>query len=242
MMMNFSINKCKKRRESPQSVSNGWCNSISSVGKEKITPSCVQDSHHVLFSAWLVGGLTDAAATQLVISTLPQLGAGWRTDNRVRGLQEDRIQQQQHQHQPQRASRLSLPGAGGESDRWDRNTSAHKHQTAAARRSAHMKGSDIRRSAVGTHRDDFADGVRLKCFFSVSFLSLPPFGSVRTEAPCGEQERPHVEGNTRRRADSHSPRCDITLVASDAQLNWLFFFLLFHQNSNFLVWIYDGNI
>lgn len=153
----------------------------------------------------------------------------------MRGLQEDRIQQQQHQHQPQRASRLSLPGAGGESDRWDRNTSAHKHQTAAARRSAHMKGSDIRRSAVGTHRDDFADGVRLKCFFSVSFLSLPPFGSVRTEAPCGEQERPHVEGNTRRRADSHSPRCDITLVASDAQLNWLFFFLLFHQNSNFLV-------
>ena len=80
-----------------------------------------------------------------------------------------------------------------------------------------MKGSDISRSAVGTHRDDFADGVRLKCFFfSDSFLSLPPFGSVRTEAPCGEQERPHVEGNTRMRAD----RQDALSVSGVTSLWW----------------------
>lgn len=236
----------KKRRESPQSVSNGWCNSISSVGKEKNHSELCSGFTSRTFSACLVGGLTDAAATQLVISTLPQLGAGWRTDNRVRGLQEDRIQQQQ-QHQPQRASRLSLPGAGGESDRWDRNTSAHKHQTAAARRSAHMKGSDIRRSAVGTHRDDFADGVRLKCFFFllVSYLCLHSGLCARrrrAESKSAPMWRETPGGELTGRTHSHSPRCDITLVASDAQLNWLFFFLLFHQNSNFLVWIYDGNI
>ncbi len=48
-------------------MSNDWCDSIrrcsSSVRKKKkITPSCVQDSHHVLSALW--SGLSDATATQ----------------------------------------------------------------------------------------------------------------------------------------------------------------------------------
>ena len=221
-----SINAKKRKKEkggkSPQSVSNGWCNSISSVGKEKKKKKKSLRAVfriHITYFLSLAGRrshrcCSDAVSYIHTSSNLVQVDA---QRNEWGGLQEDRIQQQQQQ----RASRLSLPPAVLERKvTAGTDTSAHKHQTAAARRSAHMNGSDIRRSAVGTHHDDFADGVRLKCF-SVSFLSLPPFGSVRTEAPCGEQERPHVEGNTRTELTGRtlSLRCDTTLVTSDA--HWI---------------------
>lgn len=82
-------------------------------------------------------------------------------------------------------------------------------------------------------------------FLLVSYLCLHSGLCARrrrAESKSAPMWRETPGGELTGRTHSHSLRCDITLVASDAQVNWLFFFLLFHQNSNFLVWIYDGNI
>lgn len=233
----------KKRRESPQSVSNGWCNSISSVGKEKNhselcsgftsrtflslagrrSHRCCSDAVSYIHTSTTWCGLTHRQPSEgFTGGPDPAAAASASASASVPSL-------------PPRCWRRKWPLGPKHKCAQTPNSCGATERTHEGIRYQEVCGGN---SSWWLCRWSEAQVF----FFSVSFLSLPPFGSVRTEAPCGEQERPHVEGNTRRRADSHSPRCDITLVASDAQLNWLFFFLLFHQNSNFLVRIYDGNI
>lgn len=193
----------KKRRESPQSVSNGWCNSISSVGKEK--------NHSELCSGFTSRTFLSLAgrrshrccsdAVSYIHTSTTWCGLTHRQPSE--GFTGGPDPAAAAASASASASVPSLPPRC-----WRRKWPlGPKHKCAQTPNSC----GATERTHEGIRYQEVCGGnsswwlcrwsEAQVFFFSVSFLSLPPFGSVRTEAPCGEQERPHVEGNTRRRAD-----------------------------------------